>query len=218
MERVIEDAVFSPVPGETNVWHYRARHPGIAADGGTPQISLISAGGIHMLSLTAIWGVPSPQLEAARGVLAAEAGVDAARIELRPSPHAVGEVALRFGNGAGAWEEAARTQSSGMPPYHAAFSLMLDDARADKVKRALAGEAGLFGVAYAWMLPGGARTTTSSVDSASSRVDASVRVDDAAGSASFATTDTLATGTASGGDATSGEAFSDAMSWRLRPP
>lgn len=218
MERVIEDAVFSPVPGETNVWHYRARHPGIAADGGTSQITLISAAGIHMLSLTAIWGVPTPQLEAARAALAAEAGIDAARIELRPSPHAVGDVVLRFGDGAGAWEDAARTQSSGMPPYHAAFSLMLDDARADKVKRALAGEAGLFGVAYAWTLPGGARTTTSSVDSASAHVDASVRVDDAAGHASFTTTDTLATDTTTGGDATSGEAFADATGWRIRPP
>lgn len=218
MERVIEDAVFSPVPGATHAWHYRARHPGIAADGGTPQISLISAGGIHMLSLTAIWGVPSPQLEAARGLLAAEAGVDAARIELRPSPHAVGEVVLRFGDGAGAWEEAARTQSSGMPPYHAAFSLMLDDARADKVRRALGGEAGLFGVAYAWTLSGGARTTTASFDTASARVEASVRVDGDEASASFDTAETLATDTASGGGAASGEAFADATSWRIRPP
>jgi hypothetical protein len=218
MERMIEDAVLSPVPGETNAWHYRARHPGIAADGGTPQMSLISAGGIHMLSLTAIWGVPSAQLEAARKALAAETGIDAARIELRPSPHAVGEVVLRFGDGAGGWEDAARTQSSGMPPYHAAFSLMLDDARADKVRRALGGETGLFGVAYAWTLSGGAHTTTASTDSVSARIDASVEAEGDLGHATFSADETVATRTTTGGGATRGEAFADAAGWRMRPP
>lgn len=218
MERVIDDVVLSPVSGEPRVWRYRALRPSIAADGGVAQFSLISAAGVHLLSLTTNWGVPAARLEAVRAALAAEAGVEAGKIELRPAPYEVDAVVLRFGDGAGGWEEAARTHSSGMPPYHAVFSLMLDQARVDKLKRALAGEAGWFGVAYAWTTSGGPRTERASTESASLRVDAAAAVDDAAATATFEACGSTSSATTAGADAASGEIFADASAWGIPAP
>lgn len=136
-------------PDDGGGWRYRPRAPGLArgADG-RAQFALVGAGAITMLALTASWGVPAATLDAVRAELAARAQVPAAQLGLAPAPVEVGTVRLLLGDGAGGFEELAKAQSSGVPPYQAAFNVMLDAERAAKVRKALGGERGWLQLRY----------------------------------------------------------------------
>ncbi len=149
MDQILHDVQLSPVAGQPRTWEYHPIRPGIArtADGGA-QFTMIAAGSITMLALTTMWGVDANTLETVRSELAASEQCPAAQIVLRASRSEANEAALQLGDGSGAFTTVATAQSSGAPPYHAAFSLMLDAQQAEKVRKALAGETGWFAVRY----------------------------------------------------------------------
>lgn len=154
------------------VWRYRAGAPGLARSAdGRAQFSLIGAGPVTMLALTASWGVAADALDAVRAELAARAQTPAAQLSLSPAPIAVGAVTLMLGDGAGGYEELAKVQSSGAPPYHAAFNLMLSAEQAAKVRKALSGERGWLQLRYQ------ARDALETRRSASAQTDESLSVD-----------------------------------------
>ncbi|MEH6415751.1 hypothetical protein [Pseudomonas sp. CGJS7] len=161
-------------------WTYRARAPSVApgADG-RPQFAMIGAGAVTVLALTAMWGVPAATLDALRAELAARAQVPPAQIQLSPAPVEVGEVRLMLGDGHGEYVQLAKAACSGVPPYHAAFNLMLDQTQAEKVRRALNGEHGWLELRYAATDAAAARSSRSVQDSES--VEVKVSLGDAQG-------------------------------------
>ncbi|MFD1296899.1 hypothetical protein ACFQ4Q_09690 [Lysobacter gummosus] len=169
-------------------WLYRPRAPQLALSAdGRAQFTLIGAGPVTMLALTAMWGVPSATLDAVRTELAARAQVPVAQLSLSPAPIEIGEVRLMLGDGQGHYVELAKARSSGVPPYHAAFNLMLDQAQAEKVRKALNGEHGWLELRYAATEAIATRTARSSQSSESVDVDVSLRdaEDEASASASL---------------------------------
>lgn len=172
--------------GDGASWRYRPLNPGLApAADGRAQFALIGAGAVTMLALTAMWGVPATTLEALRADLAARAQVPASQVSLSPMAVEIGEVRLMLGDGQGAYVELAKARSSGVPPYHAAFNLMLDQAQAEKVRKALNGETGWLELRYSVTDAASPRRERSSHESESMRVDASVRRDGAQADASL---------------------------------
>lgn len=168
----------------SGAWRYRARAPGLARGGdGRAQFTLIAAGAVTMLALTASWGVPAEALDAVRAELAARAQVPPAQLSLSPAPIEVGAVRLMLGDGAGAYEELAKVRSSGTPPYHAAFNLMLDQDQAAKVRKALSGERGWLELRYEARDAAEARVASSASREDSLTLDAALR--DAQGEASL---------------------------------
>ncbi len=146
----IDHVELTPVPGEPRAYFYRPTVAGIASTAnGKKQISLIEAGPVAMLALTAMWGVEGAALETVRGKLAARLNLaDSNAIILRPALVDVGEVELLLGDGSGDLKPFLKTTSSGMPPYAAAFNTMLTAEQTPTIKKALKGERGLLRVRY----------------------------------------------------------------------
>ena len=146
----IDGVELTPIPSETRAYFYRPVAAGIAGGAnGRKQVSLIEAGPVAMLTLTAMWGVDGEALEAVRGKIAKSLNIpDVGAVILRPAQVDVGEVELRLGDGSGNFNPFLKTTSSGMPPYTAAFNAMLTADQAPKVKKALNGERGFLGLRY----------------------------------------------------------------------
>jgi len=181
-DRAVGDDGFEDIQGvlvardADGAWRYRPRAPGLARGGdGRAQFSLIGAGAVTMLALTASWGVPAATLDAVRAELAARAQLPPAQLSLSPEPVEVGTVRLMLGDGAGGFEELAKTQSSGAPPYHAAFNLMLDAEQAAKVRKALSGERGWLELRYETRSAAPVRRAGSAYSEQSLSVDAALR-------------------------------------------
>ncbi|QQP95531.1 hypothetical protein [Lysobacter enzymogenes] len=157
-------------------WRYRPRAPGLArGHDGRAQFTLIGAGAVTMLALTASWGVPAATLDALRAELAARAQLPAAQLSLSPEAVEVGTVRLMLGDGAGRFEELAKAQSSGAPPYHTAFNVMLSAEQAAKVRKALSGERGWLELRYEASDAPRARRASSAHTQETLRVDAALR-------------------------------------------
>ena len=161
---------------EAATWHYRARAPGLArgADG-RPQFTLMSVGSVVMLALTGAWGVPAATLDAIRVELAARAQLPLERVTLRQAPVTVDGASLMLGDGQGGYVALAHSASSGVPPYHAAFNVMLDAEQAAKVRKALQGEHGWMALRYAVTDAAPIRRSASTYQSESVEVDLSLR-------------------------------------------
>ncbi|MGH8081255.1 MAG: hypothetical protein ACREP7_11820 [Lysobacter sp.] len=201
-------------------WRYRARAPRLALSAdGRAQFTLIAAGPITMLALTAMWGVPSSTLDAVRAELAARAQLPIERIGLSPAPVEIGEVRLMLGDGRGQFEELAKARSSGAPPYHAVFNLMLDQAQAEKVRKALKGEHGWLELRYAATEAIPVRRASSAQGSESVSVDVSLRSVDEQVDASASIFSEAAVEAASGYHETQERSYSaDAADWGLPKP
>ena len=191
----IDGVRLTPVDGQRSAWSYQPTRAGIATDAsGRAQFTLIEAGAIAMLALTAMWGVSTATLESVRQSLASRAGVQLDQVMLSPKAVDVGEVTLLLGDGAGAFTALAATRSSGAPPYHAAFNATLDSEQASKVKKAARGERGWLAVRYA--VSEQASVTMSGAATASASASAAASVSRGGGgdatSASFAAEASLA--------------------------
>ncbi|MGO1000413.1 hypothetical protein [Lysobacter sp. CA196] len=161
---------------EAACWHYRARTPGLASGvDGRPQFTLVSVGSVVMLALTSAWGVSAATLDAIRVELAARAQLPLERVTLRQAPVTVDGASLMLGDGQGAYVALAHSKSSGVPPYHAAFNVMLDGEQAAKVRKALQGEHGWMAVRYAVTDAAPMRRSASTYRSESVEVDLSLR-------------------------------------------
>ncbi|ALN82470.1 hypothetical protein [Lysobacter antibioticus] len=164
---------------EAATWHYRARSPGLASGAdGRPQFALVSVGSVVMLALTSAWGVSAATLDAIRIELAARAQLPLERVTLRQAPVTVDGASLMLGDGKGAYVSLADSKSSGVPPYHAAFNVMLDGEQAAKVRKALLGEHGWMAVRYAVTDAAPMRRSASTYQTESVRVDVSLRSND----------------------------------------
>lgn len=161
---------------EAATWHYRARSPGLASGAdGRPQFNLMSVGSVVMLALTSAWGVSAATLDAIRVELAGRAQLPLERVTLRQAPVTVDGASLMLGDGQGAYVALAHSKSSGVPPYHAAFNVMLDGEQAAKVRKALQGEHGWMAVRYDVTDAALMRRSASAYQSESVEVDLSLR-------------------------------------------
>jgi hypothetical protein len=217
MDQILRGVQLSPVEGQPRTWEYRALQPNIAlTEDGRAQFTMIAAGSITMLSLTTMWGVNAETLEAIRAELAAANGCTSAQVVLTPSRIEANTVALQFGDGSGAFETVATAKSSGAPPYHAAFSLMLDAAQAEKARNALAGKAGWLAVRYA--LTGGyaARGETAAARDTSASIDVSLQSGGDSARATACASETMrANSERKHDEALNDFAFADAADWAL---
>ncbi|MBI1180089.1 MAG: hypothetical protein GC201_05985 [Alphaproteobacteria bacterium] len=145
----LRDALVYPAgDDEPDLYYYAPKAPGIAADAnGRRQFNLLTAGSVSFLQITGSWGLNPDKVAEARRELARKLGREPDALDLRPVPETVGAVSLVLAGDDGD-TVLQQTKSSGMPPYHAAFNVMLDDARLKTVKAALGGERGVLGLRY----------------------------------------------------------------------
>ena len=217
----IDGVRLTPLAGQPATWAYRPSAAGIApGPDGRPQFTLIEAGPVAMLALTAMWGVAADRLEALRAKLAERAKLPVRQVALSPAAVDVHEVSLLLGDEAGAFTPLATTTSSGAPPHHAAFNVTLDAGQLERVKKAVAGKRGWLAVRYVVRdQAAGARTASSTISSSTS---ATTTVTRSSGGASVTTRDAssvehaASSGTSSAAPAAPVEVFqADAADWGL---
>ena len=135
------NAVVVPADDGSDTYLYAPKAPGIAVDGdGRRQFNLLSAGSVSFLQLTGTWGLSSAETAALKKDIAARLGRDPAKLTLQPMPESIDSVSLLLGDGADGYTVLQQGKSSGVPPYHAAFNVMLDAAQLKTVQEALDGK------------------------------------------------------------------------------
>jgi hypothetical protein len=140
--------VYPDEPDTSGAYSFSPKAPGIAADAnGRPQLNLMTAGSVAFLQVTGCWGLNAGELEETRRELGRKLGRRPEDLTLRPAPDRVEGVALVLG-GEGGEQVLARSKSSGMSPFHAAFNVTLDEAQLGAVKAAMDGEKGRLGIVY----------------------------------------------------------------------
>lgn len=145
----LDDAIVTPAGDDPDAFLYAPRAPGIALDqNGKRQLNLLIAGPVAFLQVTGTWGLSTAEVEALRGQLASRLGRDPAALRLQPSPESVTGAALLIGDGAGELTVLQQGKSSGVPPYHAAFNVMLDASQLETVQQALDGKRHLLALRY----------------------------------------------------------------------
>lgn len=153
---------------DPGTFYYAPKAPSIALDAnGNRQLNLLSAGPVSFLQVTGAWGLDSAGLDALRHEVAGRLGRDAAGIRLQPAPASVESVSLLMGDGAGALSVLQQGKSSGVPPFHTVFNVMLDATQLARVKEALGGKPGLLALRYD--IAGRRPITTIAVDSTATR-------------------------------------------------
>src|SRR5690606_16936289 len=114
---------------------YAPKTPGIALDSnGRPQLNVLRAGGVAFLQVTGAWGLGAGEVNELKAGLAARLGRDPAALKLAPASDAVDNVALLIADAERRWQVLQRGKSSGVPPFHAVFNVMLNDEQLKKVQ------------------------------------------------------------------------------------
>lgn len=145
----LDAAIVTPAGDDPDAFLYAPRAPGIALDqNGKRQLNLLTAGPVAFLQVTGTWGLSTAEVEALRGRLASRLGRSPATLRLQPAPESVAGVALLIGDGTGELTVLQQGKSSGVPPYHAAFNVMLDATQLETVRQALNGERHLLALRY----------------------------------------------------------------------
>jgi hypothetical protein len=138
----LDDAIVTPAADDPDAFFFAPKAPGIAVDqNGRRQLNLLTAGPVSFLQVTAMWGLSAAEVEALRGQLASRLGRNPAALQLRPAPASVEGVALLISDGAGGFNVLQQGRSSGVPPYHTVFNVMLDATQLATVREALDGNA-----------------------------------------------------------------------------
>lgn len=196
---------------DPGTFYYAPKKPSIALDAnGKRQLNLLSAGPVSFLQVTGAWGLDSAGLDALRHEVADRLGRDAAGIRLQPAPASVESVSLLMGDGAGALSVLQQGKSSGVPPFHTVFNVMLDGTQLARVKEALGGKPRLLALRYD--ITGSQSVKTTSVDSTSTREIYS----SSSGTSSWSTAAELARTTTASDTAENSTRFSielDAADW-----
>lgn len=139
----LSSALVVPDGDDPDAFLYAPKAPGIAAGAdGRRQFNLLTAGSVSFLQLTGRWGLDAQEVAALGEELAAKTGRGAAGLKLRPLPETVAGASLLLADGAGGYTVLQESKSSGVPPFHAAFNVMLDAGRLTTVREALDGKRG----------------------------------------------------------------------------
>jgi hypothetical protein len=137
----LSNALVMPDGDDPDAFLYAPKTPGIAVDAdGRRQFNLLSAGPVSFLQLTARWGLDAGEVAALQDELAVKTGREAANLKLRPVLETVEGAALLLTDGAGGYTVLQQSKSSGVPPYHATFNVMLEAERLKTVREALDGK------------------------------------------------------------------------------
>jgi hypothetical protein len=144
----LDAAVVTPAVDDPDTFFYAPKSPGIALDAnGRPQLNVLTAGSVAFLQVTGTWGLSSAEVTALGEQLASRLGRNPATLRLQAAPESVDGVALLIGDADGL-RVLQQSKSSGVPPYHAAFNVMLDPGQLATVKKALDGQYALLALRY----------------------------------------------------------------------
>lgn len=147
-------------------WRYLPAAPAPQRNpAGKPQVTMIEAGAVLMLTVGANLGVDEAALAAARAQIAAETGQSPQAVELSPAEAAVKGASLAFEQSGAPAKQLAQARTSTFLPAPAAFSAMLQGDDAAATKAALDAGRGRLVVRYEIDL-GASRTATARVEGA----------------------------------------------------
>ena len=138
------------IPDESSgIWYYTPKKPGIARNSnGQPQFNLLSAGPVSFLQITGSWGVSAANVDSARSELCGKLRIKPDVLDFRPAPERVDNASLLISDGSGGYSVLKETVTSGIPPYHATFNIMLTDNQLEAVKEALNGKRDQLALCY----------------------------------------------------------------------
>ncbi len=143
------NATVIPDANHPDAFLYVPKIPAIAAGpDGKPQFNLLTAGPVSFLQLTGSWGLNHDEIAVLRKELATRTGLSEDILQLQPAPCSVHDAALLLGDEAGSFTVLQQSKSSGVPPYHAAFNVMLNTEQLQTVRDALGGKRGLLAFRY----------------------------------------------------------------------
>ena len=134
---VIDAIELRPKDQDERAWLYVPQRPSLERNpGGTPMLKLVEAGATAFLQCTARVALN----EDTRAALLARLKEKKPKAEtLEAAPLSVEKVTLEAKTADG-WSVLAESKSSGLPPWTAAFAVMLDPAPLAAIKASLAGE------------------------------------------------------------------------------
>lgn len=145
----LDHAIVIPSGDDPGTFLYAPKTPRIALDAnGRHQLNLLSAGAVAFLQVTGAWGLNGAEVEEVREQLARKLGVQASTLRLQPLADSVDGAALLLGDGEGELRVLQESKSSGVPPFHAAFNVMLDETQLQTVRKALDGNHRLLALRY----------------------------------------------------------------------
>ncbi|WP_156384213.1 hypothetical protein [Marmoricola sp. Leaf446] len=149
-------------PRSATAWEFAPLTAGVARTAeGTPQLTVLSAGGQGHLAVTTTLLASDHQLTEARDALASRLGGPDPAPTLAPADVAARSVSLQLRGSDGTWTDLAAGRPSGTFLQECTFSVALDAHQLEAVRRATSGEQDLLRVTYALLGRGGTATSTS---------------------------------------------------------
>ena len=147
---IIELSSVMAIPDEeSGVWYYAPKRPRIARNSnGKPQFNLLSVGPVSFLQITGSWDVSAADVDSARLELSGKLCKDPGNLDFRPLSEQVDSVSLLISDGSESYTVLKEGKSSGMPPNHATFNIMLDDKQLEIVKEATEGKRNQLALCY----------------------------------------------------------------------
>lgn len=139
-----------PLTHEPGTWAYVPVAADLQRDDiGRPMLTLADLGSTAYLLFTASWSADEADLKALRTEIASRKGsLDEASIRLVFAPISSLTCHALLGDGEGAYETVATSETSGYPPYHAVFNLFLEGERLGRAKTSLSGRPGFLAVDF----------------------------------------------------------------------
>lgn len=114
-----------------------------------PLITMLDTGASGYVMFTATWTAPPDRVDALRREIAAGHHVpDASHIRLAFAPITSPQCHALLGDGAGAFQTIATSDTSRMPPYDALFNVPVPQERMAQVRSAVRGEPGFLAIEY----------------------------------------------------------------------
>ncbi len=130
-------------------WRYLPGEPSPQrTPAGTPQVTMIDASGVLMLTVGASLGADSAAVSAARAAIAAEGGVEACAVEMQPADLGIRRAVLELVSPSTPSKQLAQASPSPTAPYPAAFSAVLQGDAAHEARTALMSGNGRLQVRY----------------------------------------------------------------------
>jgi hypothetical protein len=145
---------YFPSADDVTACYFLPRQPGLQSDAdGRPMLTMVDLGASAYLLFTGRWAASEIDLNDLRSELAARDCELVDLVKLSYAPITSPRCNVLIGDGGGSFQTIATSNTSGFPPYDAAFNLFLENDRLAHAKAGLRGEQGFLGIEYQAELP-----------------------------------------------------------------
>lgn len=136
-------------PSEPRSYYYLPSTADLRRDANQrPIITMLDVGSSGYVMFTATWTATPASVDALRREIAAGHGADTSHIRLSFAPISSPQCHALLGDGTGAFQAIATSDTSRVPPYDALFNLPIQPERMPQMRSAVRGEPGFLAIEY----------------------------------------------------------------------